>query len=134
MSTGKIEHISGSIVESFMQFVFIVCSVECYQNIWKLICRPLAFTSYKAFLKSRKRSGTSLRASVSAWFLKKKFSLVILYKLTKFNCLVAFALWDIGQYVYCNCLITRMWRHFEINFIFLIQPFSLHEQKIKTKI
>ena len=27
----------------------IVCQVEGYQNILKLSCRPLAFTSYKAF-------------------------------------------------------------------------------------
>ena len=30
-------------------FVFIVCQVEGYQNILKLSCRPLAFTSYEAF-------------------------------------------------------------------------------------
>ena len=29
----KIEYIFGSIVQSFIQFVFIVCSVEGYQNI-----------------------------------------------------------------------------------------------------
>ena len=34
-----------------IQFVFIICQVEGYQNILKLSCRPLAFTSYKAFLK-----------------------------------------------------------------------------------
>ena len=61
----KIEHISASIVESFMQFVFAVCKVEGYQNILKLSCRPLAFTSYKAFLENKKRFGTSLLASFS---------------------------------------------------------------------
>ena len=25
--------------------------------------------------------------------------------------MVAFASWDIEQYVYCNCLLTRLWRH-----------------------
>ena len=34
-----------------------------YQNILKLSCRPLAFNSYKAFLKYKKRSGTSLPVS-----------------------------------------------------------------------
>ena len=29
----KYEHISGSVVESFTQFVFIVCQVEDYRNI-----------------------------------------------------------------------------------------------------
>ena len=39
-------------------------------------------------------------------FWRKIFSLVILYYLTKFHCLVVFTSWDIGQYVYCNILLT----------------------------
>ena len=35
-------------------FVFIVCQVEGYQKILKLSWKPLAFTSYKAFLKKQK--------------------------------------------------------------------------------
>ena len=34
-------------------------------------CRPVAFTSYKAFFKNKKRSGTSLPASFSEWISKK---------------------------------------------------------------
>ena len=44
---------------------FMVWQVEDYQNILKLNCRPLVFTSYKAFLKN-KISGASLSASFSA--------------------------------------------------------------------
>ena len=77
----------------------------------KLCLKPLAFTSYKAFLKNKKRPGTSLPVSFSAWFLKKNISLVIFHKLTKFHCLVAFTSWNIEQYVYCNCLLTRLRRH-----------------------
>ena len=62
----KIKHISGSIVLSFIQFVFIACQVEDYQNIVKLNCEPFDLISYRAFLKNRKRSGTSLPASFSA--------------------------------------------------------------------
>ena len=40
--------------------VFIVCQVEGNCNILKISCKPLAFTSYKTFLKNKKRSGTSL--------------------------------------------------------------------------
>ena len=95
-----------------LKFVFILCQVECYRNILKLTCRPLAFLpSYKALLKSKKRSGTSHPASFSAWFLKRNISLVIFYQLIKFHCLVDSTLWDIGPYVYCNCLLTRLWRH-----------------------
>ena len=61
-----------------LQFVFIVCRVEDYQNILKLSCRQLAFTSYKAFLKNKKRSRTSLPASYSASFLKQNIYLVII--------------------------------------------------------
>ena len=50
----QIEHISESISKSLMQFVYIVFQVEGYQNILKLNCRPLAFTSYKAFLKNKR--------------------------------------------------------------------------------
>ena len=46
---------------------------------------------------------------ISPWFLKKNISLVTFYKLTKFHCLVAFTLWEIGQYVYCNDLLIRLW-------------------------
>ena len=45
------------------------------QIILKRSCRPLAFTSYEAFLKNKKRSRTSLPVSFSAWFLKKIFLL-----------------------------------------------------------
>ena len=43
-----------------------------------------------------------------------------------FHCLVSFTSRDIGQYVYCNCMLTK-------KFGFLIM-FSLHVQKVKTKI
>ena len=50
----EIAHISGSVVESFIQFVFIICQVEGYQNILKLSCTPLVFTSYKAFFRKQR--------------------------------------------------------------------------------
>ena len=62
----KIEQISGSIAERFIQFVFIVCQFEDYRNIFKLNSRSLAFTSNKAFLKNKKGSETSLTALFSA--------------------------------------------------------------------
>ena len=65
----------------------------------------------KSFFKNNKRSGNSLLASISAWFLKKNISLIIFHQLAKFHCLVAFTSWDIGQYVYWNCLLTSLWRH-----------------------
>ena len=43
----KIEHISGSFVYSFIQFVLIGFQVEGYQNILKLSCIPLALPQIK---------------------------------------------------------------------------------------
>ena len=36
--------------------------------------------------------------------------------------------------MYCNCFLTRLWRHkFESNFFILIKPFFQHDKKVKTK-
>ena len=51
----------------------------------EISCKQLAFTLCKAFLKNKKRSGTSRPASFSAWFLKKNISLAIFYQLPKFH-------------------------------------------------
>ena len=76
-------------------------------EILKLHCRPLALISYKAFkTKNKKRPGTSFPASS---LLHE--SLIILNWLVKFHYLVAFTCWNIGLYVYCNCLLTKLWRH-----------------------
>ena len=66
---------------------------------------------HKAVLKNKKWSGTSLPALFSAWFLKKNVSLHVFCYLSKFNYLVAFTSWGIGQYLYCNCLFPRLWLH-----------------------
>ena len=57
---------SVALDQEFTQFVFIVCQVEDCRSILKINCRPIALTSYKAFPKDKKRSGTSLSASFSA--------------------------------------------------------------------
>ena len=62
-----------------LMFVFIICQIEGYLKILKLNHRTFAFTSYKAFLKYKERSKTSLFASFSAWLLKKIIYLVTFY-------------------------------------------------------
>ena len=59
----------------FTQFIFISCQVEGWLKILKISCRPFDFTSYKAFLKNKRRSGTILSTSFSAWPFKDKISL-----------------------------------------------------------
>ena len=86
---------------------FIVCQVENYRDILNLSCRPLSFTSNKTFKKNKKRSGTVSLPHFLHGFWRK----IICYYLTKFHCVVVFTSWDIGQYAYCNCLLTSFWRH-----------------------
>ena len=81
----KIEHISRSIVSNFIQFVFIAWQVEGYRNILKLSCRPLAFTLFEAFLKYKKRSGTSHSARI---IFEEKYFWCYVIQLTKFHRLV----------------------------------------------
>ena len=86
------------------------------------------------FYLKKKRSETSLPASFLGWFLKK-ISSVIFYYLTKFRCLVSFTSWDIDHYVYCNCLLTRLWRHKILKSTYLSnQAVFLYDQKVTTKI
>ena len=94
----------------YILFLLFV-QVEDYRNWLKLSCRPLVFISNETFLKNKKKSGTSLPTSFSVWFLKKNISLVIFFYLTKFQCLVVFTSWDIGQYVYCNSLLIKLRRN-----------------------
>ena len=94
------EYFCVNILKFYIYFL-IVCQVENYRKWLKLSCRPLAFTSHKAFLKSKKRSGASLPALFLVWLLKKICYVVMFHYLSKFQCLVYFTSWDIGQYVYC---------------------------------
>ena len=54
----------------------------------------------------RKGSGHIL----SIIFQEKCFSCYALLT-DQIYCLTAFTSWGIGKYVYCNCLLTRLWRH-----------------------
>ena len=84
-------------------FFFIICQVEDYRNILKVSSRSFVTSSYKVFYKNKKRSKTSLPVSYSTWFLKKKIYIILFYYLIKF---LSVCLYFIGQYVYCNCLLT----------------------------
>ena len=74
----KIEHNSGSIVSCFIHFVFIVCQVEGYQNIFKLCCRPLVFALFKAFLKT-KRDLELVPCYIFCMNSEKNISFIIFY-------------------------------------------------------
>ena len=42
---------------------------------------------------------------------EKNVSHVIICKLIKFHCLLAFTSWDIEKYMYCTYLLSSLWRH-----------------------
>ena len=46
---------------------------------------------------------------VWTWYFKKNVSYVIFYQLTNFHRPIVFTSWHNSQYVYCNCLLTRLW-------------------------
>ena len=118
----KIQKISETIVKSHMQFVYIVCQFESCQNILKLSCRPLAFTSYKTFLKNKKRPRTSLPTSF--YFINWLNFIVWLP-------LIRGLLGNMCIVIVCQPGFDVI--NFETNLIFLIRPFFLHDQKVKTK-
>ena len=106
-----------------LKFCTVCFSCMSSQGLPKYIennCRPLAFTSFKAFWKNKNRPETSLPASFSAWFLKKNISFVMFYDCSivmfKFHCLIFFI--NVYNMLYCNCLLAKLWRYkFEINLI-----------------
>ena len=79
----------------------------------------MLLTLIKLLFQNKKRSGTSLSASFCLLLLKKNIYHVIFYWLTIFHCLVAFPLWDIWQYMYCNSFLTRLWRHKILNYPYI---------------
>ena len=133
---------------------------DCYFSFWAIFCPLTLLTAqkikkkkFKKFWKMKKTPGDIIISHICtknydqimyvSWDIVRnrqtdkqtnrrteKVSLV-----SKFRCLVAFTFWEITRYVYCNCLVTSLRRHnFEINHIFLIKTFCLHDQNVKTKI
>ena len=76
----KMEYISGYTIQSFIRFVFIPCPSRG-RVLLKYIETKVQTTCFylKQNLKNMKRSGTSLHASFSAWFLKKNISQVKMF-------------------------------------------------------
>ena len=119
----KIENISGSTIWNFIQFLFIVYWI---QNILKLRFWPLAFISYKAFLRNRKSSGTSLPASFLHDLWWKVF--LTLYSINW----TIFIVWSpLLLVIICFPIYDII--NFEINFSFLVQSFSMWPKKSGQK-
>ena len=88
-----------STVRNVIILLLLYVLVEIYENILKRSWWPPVFTLYKAFLKNKKRSGTSLSVSICAWFLKKNISHDVFHYLPDFIIWLPFISWDVGQHV-----------------------------------
>ena len=101
--------------------------VEKYQNILELKCWPLAFTSYKAFLKK------ILSLPILCMMFKGKyFSRYILLtdQISFSDCLHLFRYWPIYA-LYYNCLFLSLWRLsiLKWNLAFLSRRFAAWSKK-----
>ena len=84
--------------EIFYSLFLLSVQVTNYINIMNLRCWVLAFISYGAFLKKKKRS---LLATFLAWFFNKRIFHFIFFRLTKFhNIFRLLLLLEILQYIY----------------------------------
>ena len=89
---------------------------------------------YAHFWYFRWGPANSLSSIFCVWFSNKNAPNVIFYWLSKFHCPVAFIYWGIGQYVYCNCLLTRLSQNkFQNKPDLPNQVVFIHHQKAKTK-
>ena len=77
--------------------IFLSCNTSCQLSKYiETKLQNFFLCLIWSFLKTQKRSITSLSASFSARFFKKNASLIICNYLTKLHCLVTFTSWDIG--------------------------------------
>ena len=100
----------------------------------KIYCWPLAFMSYKAFSKNKKRPGTSLLALFSVWFLKKNIFHIIFYLSDQNSLSVCLYFLRYGQYVFRNCLTGCDVIELKINLSFLIRAFWHMTKNTRTEI
>ena len=111
---GTILKLSLSLGQNYkvLYILFLLfCKLRNIKIDWNKAADHLHLPQINIFLKKTKR-GLEL-VSLPHFlhdFWRKIFLLLYTY-LAKFQCLVAFTSWDIGQYVYCNSLITRLWRN-----------------------
>ena len=89
----------------FLFFIFLVHNKNKLWINFELIQRCAQFWFFS------KGSGNRISTTFCVWFFKKNVFYVIFFWRNKFNCLIVFTSRDIGQLVYCNCLLPRLWRH-----------------------
>ena len=63
------------------------------------------------FAFSEKGLGIGFPSDLVYDFSRKMFLILFSINWPNFLVRVSFISWDIGQYMYCNCLFPRLWRH-----------------------
>ena len=94
-------------------FLFYLKSSICPQDNKNKLYKTLDYWSKDIlnFSFREKVLGLVAQSHFEYDFSQKNASYIIFYQLTKFYCLIAFTSRDIGQYVFQNWLLTRLWRH-----------------------
>ena len=107
--------------EILYSIFLLYIQVEDYRNILKLTSWPLAFTSYQAFLKNKKRSETNLFVFFPTLLLKSNIShVILLLEILGYSCITYF---PVDEFI-----------NFEINISFLIKSLSYMTKKVGTKL
>ena len=86
-------------------------SSVCFHCIssWGLLqlnYKPITFTSYKAFLKKQKEVWNETPQLIFCMIHKGKYFFCYIFLTDQYHWLVVFISW-----LYCNCLLTRLWCH-----------------------
>ena len=126
--------ISTSVVWNVKSF-FIACSSRSLPKYTKIKMLPTGFYLNKAFLKCKKRSGTSLPASFSAWFEEKYFTCYILLTDWYFIAWLPLLLYVLDNLCsFFNYLNSSLLRHkfLQLTLTYLSGRF-LHNQNLEAK-
>ena len=106
----------------------LILKIMSSQPGWQTISMHFAFTSNKAFffLKKKKRRLELVSLPPFICHIWRKIVLLYIPLPDQSHCLVAFTSWDTGQFMYCKCLLARLWSYI-LKLTLLIKPFFLYD-------
>ena len=105
MRKNFLESHTENVVEKLFLLYAKLRAVEIYQNV---AASHFLVPLIKLFPKTERGLEPASLSHFLNDFSRKKIYLLTSYELIRFHCLVAFRSLDNGQYVYYNCLLTRL--------------------------
>ena len=90
-----------------LQLTFNIFRCPSISHTIKKLHKTLGWYRYVQIRHFGKGSGNGYSTAFCVWFFIKIFLMLT----DKTSVSDAFTSWDIEQYVYCNSLLTRLWRH-----------------------